>query len=166
MEKKLSLFDFLLDTTEESSGLPRIPTIDELKILRKSLRKKIAPAIFLLPDEFGYEGVGHFQRKLIQDTLIIEWTTGESGSPKARPYQELCMSKDGENDRLEFGWMIANFARLDAVSYLSRMRPISYEDYHQDLFNKQYADQKKHFEKIETEWRHWSIVPAGHMKFK
>ena len=60
----------------------------------------------------------------------------------------------------------ANFAKLDSTSYLSQMRPISYEDRHQNQFNKQYEKQEKHFLKIENDWRHWAIVPAAYMLFK
>ena len=59
--------------------------------------------------------------------------------------------------------MIADFAKLDAIKYLGQLRPIGYEDHHQNQFNKQYSNQAKHFQNIENEWRHWAIVPAGHM---
>ena len=166
MYAKLSLLDYLQKAADESSGLPSMPTNDELTLIRKGLRKKVVPDITLLPKEFRYERVGHFQKKLLRQSWIFHWTTEESGLPKSRSYQELCASKGAENDRLELGWMIANFARIDAFAHLSQMRPIGYEDHHQDLFAKQYATQKRHFERIESGWRHWAIVPAGHMKFE
>lgn len=166
MTTKLSLTEFLKNNTDEASHLPRLPTADELSLIRKGLRKKKIPDISLLPNEFGYEGVGYFHKKSIDDSLVFQWTTSSHASPRIRSYKDLCINQESENDRLEFGWMIANFARIDAISYLSKMRPISYSDYHQNEFVKQYNSEKDHFERIENVWRHWSIVPAGHMIFQ
>lgn len=163
MNTRLTLTEFLKHSLDDSSHLPMAPSTDDLKKIRKGIRKKSIPDISLLPNEFGYEGVGVFQKIWTDDSLGFKWSTAEYKSPKSVTFHDLCMNKDNEIDRLELGWMIANFARLDAISHLQQMRPISYEDHHQDLFAKQYSKQKRHFETIENEWRHWSIVPAGHM---
>lgn len=165
MKLKLSLGEFLQNSSNEAPHLPNIPSAEDLLLLRKGLRKKEVPDIAMLPNEFGYEGVGHFQKHQTDRSVVFEWMIPGYESSKSVAYLDLCSKKENEKDRLEFGWMIGNFARLDAISHLSQMRPISYEDHHQNLFNKQYAQQKKHFEKIEIEWRHWSIVLAGHMIF-
>jgi len=165
MTTKLSLVQFLQNSSDEPYQLPKLPTDLEIKLIRKGLRKKMVPDISLLPNEFGYEEVGQFSKELINGSIVFQWMTNSYESPKSRSYQDLCMNEDSEKDRLELGWMIADFARIDAMSHLSQMRPISYADHHQNLFNRQYAKQKRHFEKIENEWRHWSIVSAGHMNF-
>jgi hypothetical protein len=164
MTNKMTLNDFLETSINESNYLPLLPTLDELKLIRKGLRKKKVPDIFLLPTEFEYEDIGKFEKKSIGSDFSFSWKIINKNM-KICSFSDLCLDATQELNRLEFGWMIANFAKLDGISYLSKMRPISYEDYHQNQFNKQYAKQQKHFEKIEAEWRHWAIVPAGHMLF-
>jgi hypothetical protein len=166
MTNKLTLDEFLERSVDGPTQIPKPPTIDELRLIRKGLRRKTIPDTNLLPDEFGYEGIGLFSKKITKDSLTFMWSPSESTPTKSATFHDLCMSEDHEMDRLEFGWLIANIARVDGITYLQKMRPISYEDYHQDQFAKQYSTQKTHFEKIEKEWRHWSVVPAGHMKIK
>lgn len=165
MTSKLSLSEFIQQSTDDSSILPPLPNKEELKLIRKGLRKKEVPNIELLPPNFEYEGVGKFAKESIDSDVSLVWKTA-NGTANNHLLSELCMSAEHELKRLEFGWMIANFAKLDSTSYLSQMRPISYEDRHQNQFNKQYEKQEKHFQKIENDWRHWAIVPAGHMLFK
>ena len=165
MTSKLSLSEFIQQSTDDSSILPPLPNKEELKLIRKGLRKKEVPNIELLPSNFEYEGVGKFAKESIDSDVSLVWKTA-NGTANNHLLSELCMSAEHELKRLEFGWMIANFAKLDSTSYLSQMRPISYEDRHQNQFNKQYEKQEKHFQKIENDWRHWAIVPAGHMLFK
>lgn len=165
MTSKLSLSEFIQQITDDSSILPPLPNKEELKLLRKGLRKKEVPNIELLPPNFEYEGVGKFAKESIDSDVSLVWETA-NGTANNHLLSELCMSAEHELKRLEFGWMIANFAKLDSTSYLSQMRPISYEDRHQNQFNKHYEKQEKHFQKIENDWRHWAIVPAGHMLFK
>jgi hypothetical protein len=164
MTLKLTLTEFLQQSTNQSTNLVFLPTIEELKLLRKGLRKKALPEIDLLPPEFSYEGVGKFSKKKVDSDISIVWTI-RNCEPKYCMFSNLCLENEQEMNRLEFGWMIANFARLDSLLYLSQMRPISYEDHHQNQFNKNYLKQKNHFLKIENNWRHWAIVPAGHMLF-
>ena len=165
MTSKLSLSEFIQQSTDDSSILPPLPNKEELKLIRKGLRKKEVPNIELLPPNFEYEGVGKFAKESIDSDVSLVWETA-NGTANNHLLSELCMSAEHELKRLEFGWMIANFAKLDSTSYLSQMRPISYEDRHQNQFTKQYEKQEKHFQKIENDWRHWAIVPAGHMLFK
>lgn len=165
MTSKLSLSEFIQQSTDDSSILPPLPNKEELKLIRKGLRKKEVPNIELLPPNFEYEGVGKFAKESIDSDVSLVWETA-NGTANNHLLSELCMSAENELKRLEFGWMIANFAKLDSTSYLSQMRPISYEDRHQNQFNKQYEKQEKNFQKIENDWRHWAIVPAGHMLFK
>jgi hypothetical protein len=164
MADQLTLSKFLEFATDETTYLPALPTLNQLKLIRKGLRKKKIPDLSMLPNKFEYEGVGKFTKKLIDSDFLIEWQT-EGGEMKKSSFSHLCSDVDKELDRLEFGWMVADFARMDAINHLSKMRPISYSDFHQNQFNKQYASQQKHFQKIENVWRHWAIVPACHMLF-
>ena len=164
MATKLSLSEFLEFSTNETTLLPAIPTLDQLKLIRKGLRKKKIPDLSLLPTEFEYDGVGKFAMKVIDSDYSIEWKT-DGSELKNFTFIQLCVDSEKELDRLAFGWMIADFARLDGLNHLRKIQRISNSDYHQDLFNKEYATQQKHFQSIENVWRHWSIVPSSHMLF-
>ena len=162
MATKLSLSEFLEFSTNETTFLPTLPTLDQLKLIRKGLRKKKIPDLSMLPNKFKYEGVGKFTKKLIDSDYLIEWQTDGSAIKKSS-FNQLCVDSEKELDRLEFGWMIADFARLDGITHLRKIHRISNSDFHQDLFNKEYALQQKHFQTIENVWRHWAIVPESHM---
>jgi len=165
MTTKLSLSEFLEFSTNEITLLPTLPTLDQLKLIRKGLRKKKIPNFSLLPNEFEYDGVGKFVMEIIDTDYFIEWKTDGSAIKKSS-LNHLCVDSGKELDRLEFGWMIADFARLDGITHLRKIQRISNSDYHQDIFNKEYASQQKHFQGIENVWRHWAIVPASHMLFE
>ena len=164
MTTKLSLSEFLEFSTNETTLLPTLPTLDQLKLIRKGLRKKKTPDFSLLPNEFESDGVGKFVMEIIDSDYSIEWKK-DSSAIKKSSFNQLCVDSEKELDRLEFGWMIADFARLDGINHLRKIHRISNSDYHQDLFNKEYASQQKHFQGIENVWRHWAIVPASHMLF-
>jgi len=163
---KLTLAEFLEGKTDELTNIPSIPTMKELRMIRKGLRKKKLPDLSLLPKEFEYEDVGKFQIKKSDSGFLFEWKTSVDQEKRECSLTKLCTEEAYEIDRLGLGWMIANFAKLDGLTYLRKLRPISYEDHHQNQFNKYYTKQKLHFQKIENEWRHWAIVPAGHMLFE
>ncbi len=165
MATKLSLSEFLEFSTNETTLLPTLPSLDQLKLVRKGLRKKKIPDLSLLPNEFECDGVGKFAMQIVDSDYSIEWKTDGSEIKNAY-FIHLCVDSAKEQDRLAFGWMIADFARLDGINHLSKIHRISNSDFHQDLFNKEYALQQKHFQSIENIWRHWSIVPAGHMIFE
>ena len=164
MTTKLSLSEFLEFSTNETTLLPTLPNLDQLKLIRKGLRKKKIPDLSLLPNQFECDGVGKFAMKIIDSDYSIEWKT-DGSEIKNSSFIHLCVDSAKELDRLAFGWMIADFARLDGINHLSKIHRISNSDFHQDLFNKEYALQQKHFQSIENVWRHWSIVPSCHMIF-
>ena len=164
MTTKLSLSEFLEFSTNETTLLPTLPNLDQLKLIRKGLRKKKIPDLSLLPNKFECGGVGKFAMKIIDSDYSIEWKT-DGSEIKNSSFIHLCVDSAKELDRLAFGWMIADFARLDGINHLSKIHRISNSDFHQDLFNKEYALQQKHFQGIENVWRHWAIVPASHMLF-
>ena len=164
MTTKLSLSEFLEFSTNETTLLPTLPNLDQLKLIRKGLRKKKIPDLSLLPNQFECDGVGKFAMKIIDSDYSIEWKT-DGSEIKNSSFIHLCVDSAKELDRLAFGWMIADFARLDGINHLSKIHRISNSDFHQDLFNKEYALQQKHFQGIENVWRHWAIVPASHMLF-
>jgi hypothetical protein len=154
MAKKLLLSEYLSAFVDPAHDLPIPPSLDQLALLRKGLRKKSIPNIFLLPDDFEYEGLGSFSRTVETPDVYFSWAI-HGGEQKSAKFSALCLDPEREFDRLEFGWMIANFAKTDGRKHLQQMRPISYEDRHQNAFYKQYARQEKHFKNLENEWRHW-----------
>lgn len=158
-KKALEQYVYLTDT-----DLPALPSLSELALIRKGLRKKTCPNLESLPDEYEYAGVGKFKKIDLQGLLGFQWQLS-GADPKEFTFDELCHSPQRELARLEFGWLIADFAALDGQRYLSQLRPISYEDYHQDQYNRQYDREKTHYRGIVNEWRHWAVVAAGHMKF-
>lgn len=160
---KLSLEEFCQSVAESEFDLPRLPNPDELALIRKGLRKKRTPSLELLPPEYEYEGVGRFKKLMSADVILFTWSI-KDGQVKQVSFSDLCSRPVYELDRLELGWMIANFARLDGVDHLKSMRPISYEDFHQDDFNRRYANQKKHFQEIESDWRRWAVAKPGYLK--
>jgi hypothetical protein len=160
--KNTSLSGYLESATAVDSHLPLLPPPAMILDIRKGLRKKPIPNVFLLPDEWDYPGVGSYQKAEKNAATVFIWQREDEGR-KEFYFDELCTEKSREQDRLELGWMIADFAKIDRLKYLSEMRPASYEDRHQHQFNREYVRQKKHFEKLEIAWRHWAIVSAGHM---
>jgi len=124
MATKLSLSEFLEFSTNETTLLPAIPTLDQLKLIRKGLRKKKIPDLSLLPTEFEYDGVGKFAMKVIDSDYSIEWKT-EGSKLKNFTFIQLCVDSEKELDRLAFGWMIADFARLDGLNHLRKIQRIS-----------------------------------------
>jgi hypothetical protein len=145
------------------NALPAMPSLNELANIRKGLRRKAVPNFDALPDEYECAGLGAFKKTKLQGEIAFEWQLPGSES-RGFTFDELCRDSQREIDRLEFGWMIASFAALDGNRYLSRLRPITMQDRHQDLYWREHKKQAKHYLAIVTEWRHWAVVSAGHMK--
>ena len=163
MKIKLTLADFLNKSIDAGDELPRLPSLAELMQIRKGIRKKSLPNVTLLPDKFSYENLGEFVKQSGDRGVVFEWRLSDQSEMKNCSFVDLCMETSKECDRLELGWMIANFARLDMVSTLSKLRPISYRDSHQKQLNLQYQKQVKHYQNNEIAWRHWAIAPVGRM---
>ena len=83
MATKLSLSEFLEFSTNETTFLPTLPTLDQLKLIRKGLRKKKIPDFSLLPNEFESDGVGKFVMEIIDSDYSIEWKTDGSAIKKS-----------------------------------------------------------------------------------
>lgn len=163
MSENLTIENFCAAVAAGPTELIRLPQKDELLRMRKGLRRRAIPSLELLPKEYGYEGIGRFEKLASSTGVTFIWTV-EGGNSKRLSFDDMCNNPANEYDRLEFGWMIANFARLDGARHLSRLRPDSYSDYHQNEFNRRYAQEQRHYLQIENEWRHWAVVKSGHMK--
>lgn len=163
MDENLTIENFCAAVATGPDEHIRLPQEDELVRIRKGLRKRTIPSLELLPNEYGYEGVGRFEKITSSTGVAFRWTV-DGGNSKCVSFADMCNNPANEFERLEFGWMIANFARLDGARHLSQMRPASYSDYHQNEFNRRYAEERRHYLQIENEWRHWAVVKSGHMK--
>ncbi len=75
MTDKLSLSEFIERSTDDSNILPPLPNKEELKSIRKGLRKKEVPNIELLPLNFEYEGIGKFSKQSIDSDVSLVWKT-------------------------------------------------------------------------------------------
>lgn len=137
--------------------LPPIPDISQLPSLRKGLRKQKIPDISVLT-EFSYDNIGNFSIQHSLEDSCISWNIAEKLT-KIFNFNDLCFNVERELDRLEFGWMIANIARQDMFNQMEEANNIPHPLYAEEAINKAI----NHYEKIEKKWRHWSLVPAGHM---
>jgi len=93
MTTKLSLSEFLEFSTNETTLLPTLPTLDQLKLIRKGLRKKKLPDFSLLPTEFEYDGVGKFVMEIIDSDYSIEWKTDGSAIKNLRSINYALIAK-------------------------------------------------------------------------
>ena len=144
---------------EEESGhchhieqLPPVPTIEKLSVLRRGLRKQKLPE-FAPGWQGGHEQIGEFNILSASSGLTVEWKMVDGPQKKFR-LDDLCKNPKLELDRLEFGWMIANMAKLDGIHEIDMIADLKYA---MKLLNQH--------SKLEQRWRHWAIVPAGHMLF-
>lgn len=137
--------------------LPPIPCISQLNSLRKGLRKQKIPIVASLT-EGGHKEIGAFSIEHLDSDSRVTWNA-IGKSTKTFNFSELCFDIEREFDRLEFGWMIANMARLDMLHGIQDARKIPHPIYEQ----REVSRVMGYFEKMENRWRHWSLVTAGHM---
>lgn len=154
------------ETPDHSEGccshldkLPRMPDREELKAMRKGLRKQKLPDVASMT--YGeHSRIGKFVFEHQTDNVLVTWNLTEgAGQSKQMTFAELCFTPEHEQDRLELGWMIANMARLDMEHELEEARNIPDPNY----CMREMSRIMGYFGKIEKRWRHWAIVPAGHM---
>jgi hypothetical protein len=137
--------------------LPTMPDFEQLKAMRKGLRKQKRPEIISLTVG-GHDQIGNFEFDHKGETTMVRWNL--VGKPeKCVAFEQLCINPDYELDRLELGWMIANMAKLDEMHKLEDAEGIPHPIYYMEEISRI----SRYFNKIENRWRHWAIVPAGHM---
>ena len=141
---------------EHLKDLPQVPTPQQLTEMRKGLRKQKVPSIH---DGWsgGHPKIGRFSITREREQFVVEWVM-DGSEPKSCTFEALCSNLEHELDRLEFGWMIANMAQLDKIHNtldVDLPHPLEQAREKERVWN--------YFEKIEKRWRHWAVVPAGHM---
>jgi len=139
-------------STAPEYGLPPAPDANTLDAWRRKARKRKVPSLYL-GMEGCLPGLGDFKIVERDATPHLEWSMA-GASRKCFGFDLLGRDPDLSADRLEIGWLVANFwhvqGRLvrDAIpGPIEAMRESS-----------RYFD-------AEGRWRHWAQVPAGHMLF-
>ena len=137
--------------------LPCMPNRETLKTMRKGLRKQMRPDPGSVTTG-RHDKIGEFAFEQQPDGAFVTWQLAGEPSKHAK-FNELCLSEEREMDRLELGWMIANMALLDMLHELEDARSIPDPNNCTRAVNQVMG----YFGKIVKRWRHWAIVPAGHM---
>ncbi len=130
------------------------PTTDELVKLRKGLRKRKVPPVF---DSMwaSQPGIGGFRLRADGDDFQVEWVTFEKGEkqpPKFASWRQLCTDPQVEHLRLEVGWLASDLAGHKGREIMDSIGGPN-EAMHEAAPYWKAAD----------DWRHWALVPAGHM---
>lgn len=132
------------------------PTAEELTGLRKGLRKRLIPRVFdgMWSSQPGIGGV-IFHRD--GKTYRVEWVVGASEKDQPRKkamFDDLCIRPEMELERLEIGYLLAELCEDHAAKVIESIGgPIEAMGEAAPIF------------KTADDWRHWGLVPAGHMKF-
>lgn len=96
--------------------LPPIPSPDELTKLRrngwKKRRKAKHPKIAL--DGGQHPQLGHIRLEKINDDYRVTFAE-PGGEDRTALLSELCDREDLADDRLHFGWLVANLYHLDGL---------------------------------------------------
>lgn len=130
------------------------PTPDELQGLRKGLRKKKVPNVF---HEMWWSepGIGGAKFTADGDDFTVAWVTFENDelSPlKYASFRQLCNDPTCELQRLEVGWVIADIAQHQGQEIADSIGGPN-----------EAMEEASPYWELADEWRHWALVPAGHM---
>lgn len=130
------------------------PTLDKLQGLRKGLRKKRTPQVF---DDLwcSQPGIGGAKFYADGDDFKVEWVTfdnGEVSPTKFASFRQLCDDPNCELQRLEVGWVIADIFAYQGQEIANSIGGPNEAMREANLYWK-----------FANAWRHWALVPAGHM---
>jgi len=132
----------------------KLPTQEELKALRKGLRKRKCPLIF---DGMwcSEPGIGGIKVSAAESGFHIEWVSFNSGVKsdlKHAEWNSLCSDVNFEIQRFEIGIVVSEILLAQGQKVMDSIgHPI-------DAFN-----EAKPYRDAADDWKHWAIVRAGHM---
>jgi hypothetical protein len=131
------------------------PTAEELPGLRKGLRKRAVPHVFdgMWSSQPGIGGV-IFNRD--GSTYRVEWVAGASEKVQPRKkamFDELCKRPEMELERLEIGYLLHDLCAHQASEVMNSMGGPN-----------EAMSATAPIWKAADDWKHWGLVPAGHMK--
>jgi hypothetical protein len=101
----------------------------------------------------GFDGRGRFLRvRQIGGEFWIDWDLLEGGGTRSRRFLDLCRLADLEAERHELGTLAADI--LDGLAK---------EALHAIPDPNAATAKSNAYRRLESSWRHWASVPAGHM---
>ena len=133
------------------------PSIDDLKEIRKKLKKNKIPKIHAGMKAFNPE-IGGFEVIPRDDELEMRWDILKNGkrlSSGVYKFSQLCTEPEFEKFRLDVGWLIADLLDDEAIKMLNSI-PGPNEAMRESEF----------YRKLASTWRHWAQVEAGFMIFE
>lgn len=131
-----------------------LPTVAELQALRAGLRKRKTPYVF---DGMwcSEPGIGGMRATQVGYGLEIEWVTftdGVKSQPKKEFWIDLCSNSELEMKRLEVGYVVAAICDHNAQTVMNSVGgPM------------EALQESAPYRELADSWRHWALVPAGHM---
>ena len=128
------------------------PSPEDLSVLRKGLRKRKPPAFELERGE--HKRLGKFLVTRRDGDIFIEWSINERVS-RLVSLADLNLKPEHEADRLEVGWLIASMYQLDGIHNCADVADL-----------REIMKMMQWYGRHEDAYRHWALVPAGHMKLE
>ena len=113
--------------------------------------RKIPPVNGAL--EGYWDGVGRFAFRSESDELRVKWSVDKK-EQKDAAFLELCKEGSKCEERAELGELIAKIAEQQGLRMLHTIPGPNEAMREQNVYLR-----------IAGSWRHWAVVPAGHMVF-
>lgn len=132
----------------------KIPSADDLSLLRKGLRKRKVPNVFdgLWCSE---PGIGGMKVTVLNDDYQLEWVTFDGGVKsdlKTALWTALCNDPALEFVRYEIGCLVAEILQIQQKAVMDSIgHPL------------EAIREAEPYRKASEAWKHWGIVKAGHM---
>ena len=133
----------------------KLPTQEELELLRKGLRKRKLPKVF---DGMwcSEPGIGGMKVSVVGSDFHITWVSFEGGVKSAfkqAEWSSLCSDPNLEMERFEIGRVVSDIFEAQGQEVMNSIgHPI-------DAFK-----EAKPYRDAAHEWKHWAMVKAGHMR--
>ena len=126
-------------------------TPQALQELRKGLRKRKPPKIY-----DGLRGCAgdqeHFAVRKADGELWIDWGLKQGDGLRSRRFHDLCLLPELELERYELGTLVAGI-----------LHGMVQEVLHTIPDPNMAMEEAAPYQRLESAWRHWATVPAGHM---
>lgn len=119
--------------------------------MTSSPRKRKLP--FIHDGLHGFDGHGRFLRvRQVEGELWIEWDPQQGDGTRSRRFLDLCRLPGLEAERHELGTLAA-----DILDGLAKGALHGIPDPNAAMA------ESNAYRRLESSWRHWASVPAGHM---
>jgi len=118
----------------------------------KELKKRKLPKLFV-DSEGGWNGIGRYKCRDVNGTLFVTWCA-EGGETREESFLDLCNKPELSEHRKELGTIVAGVVQQASEQALRSSPDINEAMRYSNMLDRE-----------ASLWRHWSIVPAGHMLF-